>query len=68
MSIADFVVLGVRPRYPHVESECPRVEGDGVWPPVLQYCRSTVLYSTIAIVRPSVPPRAKGTRSVKALY
>eukprot|EP00978_Attheya_sp_CCMP212_P037519 scaffold177756_cov32-Attheya_sp.AAC.1 len=29
MSIADFVVLGVRPHYPHVESECPRVEGDG---------------------------------------
>eukprot|EP00978_Attheya_sp_CCMP212_P007543 scaffold17459_cov54-Attheya_sp.AAC.3 len=29
MSIADFVVLGVRPRYSHVESECPRVEGDG---------------------------------------
>eukprot|EP00978_Attheya_sp_CCMP212_P043731 scaffold290435_cov33-Attheya_sp.AAC.1 len=29
MSIADFVVLGVRPRYSHIESECPRVEGDG---------------------------------------
>eukprot|EP00978_Attheya_sp_CCMP212_P027585 scaffold92751_cov45-Attheya_sp.AAC.1 len=29
MSIADFVVMGVRPRYSHVESECPRVEGDG---------------------------------------
>eukprot|EP00978_Attheya_sp_CCMP212_P006300 scaffold14274_cov49-Attheya_sp.AAC.3 len=28
MSIADFVVLGVRPRYSHIESECPRVEGD----------------------------------------
>eukprot|EP00978_Attheya_sp_CCMP212_P036045 scaffold160870_cov73-Attheya_sp.AAC.1 len=27
MSIADFVVLGVRPRYSHIESECPRVEG-----------------------------------------
>eukprot|EP00978_Attheya_sp_CCMP212_P039247 scaffold202512_cov43-Attheya_sp.AAC.1 len=29
MSIADFVVLGVRPRYSHIELECPRVEGDG---------------------------------------
>eukprot|EP00978_Attheya_sp_CCMP212_P035328 scaffold153149_cov47-Attheya_sp.AAC.1 len=28
MSIADFVVLGVRPHYPHIGSECPRVEGD----------------------------------------
>jgi hypothetical protein len=28
MSIADFVVLGVRPRYSHIRSECPRVEGD----------------------------------------
>jgi hypothetical protein len=28
MSIADFVVLGVRPRYSHIWSECPRVEGD----------------------------------------
>eukprot|EP00978_Attheya_sp_CCMP212_P010143 scaffold24344_cov28-Attheya_sp.AAC.1 len=29
MSIADFVVLGVRPCYSHIESECPRVEGNG---------------------------------------
>eukprot|EP00978_Attheya_sp_CCMP212_P003107 scaffold6373_cov55-Attheya_sp.AAC.1 len=29
MSIANFVVLGVRPHYSHIESECPRVEGDG---------------------------------------
>eukprot|EP00978_Attheya_sp_CCMP212_P015992 scaffold41552_cov35-Attheya_sp.AAC.1 len=29
MSIADCVVLGVRPCYSHIESECPRVEGDG---------------------------------------
>eukprot|EP00978_Attheya_sp_CCMP212_P010940 scaffold26612_cov56-Attheya_sp.AAC.8 len=28
MSIADFVVLGVRPRYSHIGSECLRVEGD----------------------------------------
>eukprot|EP00978_Attheya_sp_CCMP212_P034819 scaffold148121_cov35-Attheya_sp.AAC.1 len=27
-SIADFVVLGVSPHYSHIESECPRVEGD----------------------------------------
>jgi hypothetical protein len=36
MRIADFVVLGVRPCYSHIESECPRVEGDDFYTEILQ--------------------------------